>query len=106
MTSNLNNSITILLHFNTAQFWWYIIEWTRNANTYVFTFIVPPGRPLIHNERGISVETTLGPYNEGAKLRLTCSVSGGKPISILHKYYTKVRCITEPCFLSKYILLS
>ncbi len=39
---------------------------------------VPPGRPLIHNERGILVEEILGPYNEGAELMLTCSVSGGK----------------------------
>ena len=44
----------------------------------LFFVSVPPGRPLIHNERGILVETTLGPYNEGSKLRLTCSVSGGK----------------------------
>jgi hypothetical protein len=41
-------------------------------------FSVPPGRPLIHNERGILVENVLGPYNEGAELMLTCSVSGGK----------------------------
>ncbi len=40
---------------------------------------VPPGRPLIHNERGILVEEqSLGPYNEGAELMLTCSVSGGE----------------------------
>ena len=32
---------------------------------------------MIHNERGIIVETTLGPYNEGAELMLTCSVTGG-----------------------------
>ena len=48
---------------------------------YSYFFSVPPGRPLIHNERGILVETTLGPYNEGSKLRLTCSVSGGKIFS-------------------------
>ena len=47
-----------------------------------YSFSVPPGRPLIHNERGILVETTLGPYNEGSKLRLTCSVSGGKILLI------------------------
>ena len=41
-------------------------------------FAVPPGRPLIHNERGIMVQETLGPYNEGAELMLTCSVSGGE----------------------------
>ena len=39
---------------------------------------VPPGRPLMHNERGILVEDVLGPYNEGAELMLTCSVSGGE----------------------------
>ena len=55
----------------------------------LFLFSVPPGRPLIHNERGILVETTLGPYNEGSKLRLTCSVSGGKILFIpfMLKYY-------------------
>ena len=41
-------------------------------------FSVPPGRPVIYNERGIIVETNLGPYNEGVELILTCSVSGGK----------------------------
>ena len=39
---------------------------------------MPPGRPVIYNERGIIVETNLGPYNEGVELILTCSVSGGK----------------------------
>lgn len=39
---------------------------------------VPPGRPIIHNERGILVESLLGPYSEGSELMLTCSVSGGK----------------------------
>ena len=32
----------------------------------------------MHNERGILVEDVLGPYNEGAELMLTCSVSGGE----------------------------
>lgn len=51
--------------------------------TVIFLFSVPPGRPLIHNERGIAVdESTLGPYNEGSILRLTCSVSGGKNLRI------------------------
>ena len=52
----------------------------------LFSFSVPPGRPLIHNERGILVESTLGPYNEGSKLRLTCSVSGGKKLFSIHSY--------------------
>jgi hypothetical protein len=43
-----------------------------------FSFPVPPGRPVIYNERGIIVENHLGPYNEGVELILTCSVSGGK----------------------------
>ena len=46
--------------------------------THCRSFAVPPGRPLMHNERGILVEDVLGPYNEGAELMLTCSVSGGK----------------------------
>ena len=41
---------------------------------------VPPGPPVIYNERGIIVETSLGPYNEGVELILTCSVSGGKSL--------------------------
>jgi hypothetical protein len=36
----------------------------------------------VHNERGILVEDTLGPYNEGAELMLTCSVAGGKYIYV------------------------
>ena len=43
---------------------------------------VPPGRPLLHNERGILVEDVLGPYNEGAELMLTCSVSGGESLCL------------------------
>ena len=42
---------------------------------------VPPGPPVIYNERGIIVETSLGPYNEGVELILTCSVSGGKSLA-------------------------
>ncbi|CAB4068057.1 unnamed protein product [Lepeophtheirus salmonis] len=39
--------------------------------------IIPPGKPLIHNERGILLEENkFGPYNEGSELFLTCSVSG------------------------------
>jgi len=54
--------------------------------------IVPPGRPIIHNERGILVEeTTLGPYNEGAELMLTCTVSGGRPTPSLHWWINGVQ---------------
>ena len=47
---------------------------------------VPPGRPVIYNERGIIVETNLGPYNEGVELILTCSVSGGRSSSQTFQY--------------------
>ena len=66
---------------------------TKGSKKFYSFFSVPPGRPLIHNERGILVETTLGPYNEGSKLRLTCSVSRGKILFIpfmLKYYYTKL----------------
>ena len=53
-------------------------SYLTNRNLYFFS--VPPGRPVIYNERGIIVETNLGPYNEGVELILTCSVSGGKSI--------------------------
>lgn len=49
-------------------------------------FSVPPGRPVIYNERGIIVETNLGPYNEGVELILTCSVSGGRSSSQTFQY--------------------
>ena len=43
----------------------------------------------MHNERGILVEDVLGPYNEGAELMLTCSVSGGKSdtLHMIHCFY-------------------
>lgn len=53
--------------------------------TYSF-FSVPPGRPIIYNERGIIVENNLGPYNEGVELILTCSVSGGKSDYIFYDF--------------------
>ena len=53
-----------------------------------FFISVPPGRPVIYNERGIMVETNLGPYNEGMELILTCSVSGGKSKNFLSRTTT------------------
>jgi hypothetical protein len=35
-------------------------------------FLVPPKRPLILNEKGHKVESMVGPFNEGASLRITC----------------------------------
>ena len=57
---------------------YFVLNTTTILPSFFLFFSVPPGRPLIHNERGIAVESTLGPYNEGSILRLTCSVSGGK----------------------------
>ena len=56
-----------------------------------FFFSVPPGRPIIYNERGIIVENNLGPYNEGVELILTCSVSGGKSYYIFITFHLKER---------------
>ena len=53
-------------------------HWKWDYSLLFFFFSVPPGRPIIYNERGIIVENNLGPYNEGVELILTCSVSGGK----------------------------
>jgi len=36
------------------------------------SFSVPPKRPLILNEKGHKVESMVGPFNEGASLRITC----------------------------------
>ena len=56
------------------------------THTYSFFISVPPGRPIIYNERGIIVENNLGPYNEGVELILTCSVSGGKSDYIFYDF--------------------
>ena len=47
----------------------------------------------MHNERGILVEDVLGPYNEGAELMLTCSVSGGKSVIALLPRFIIKRCL-------------
>ena len=60
---------------------------TENEITHTYSFFsVPPGRPIIYNERGIIVENNLGPYNEGVELILTCSVSGGKSDYIFYNF--------------------
>ena len=62
---------------------------TISDSPFVFIFPVPPGRPVIYNERGIVVETNLGPYNEGVELILTCSVSGGRSFQFCIRFSTK-----------------
>ena len=53
----------------------------------------------MHNERGILVEDVLGPYNEGAELMLTCSVSGGKSVSAARCGALQARFIVKRCLL-------
>nr|XP_050852390.1 synaptogenesis protein syg-2-like isoform X2 [Vespula vulgaris] len=51
---------------------------TRNSRIYL-TIIVPPHKPNIIDERGKTVSTVAGPYEEGGDMKLTCLVSGGRP---------------------------
>ncbi|XP_046838237.1 synaptogenesis protein syg-2-like isoform X3 [Vespa crabro] len=51
---------------------------TRNSRIYL-TIIVPPHKPNIIDERGKTVSTVAGPYEEGGNMKLTCLVSGGRP---------------------------
>ncbi|XP_076325621.1 neural cell adhesion molecule 2-like [Tachypleus tridentatus] len=53
-------------------------ERTRHSEFYLVV-IVPPKRLQITDERGDSVQSLIGPYNEGDRLTLTCHVEGGKP---------------------------
>ncbi|XP_065333564.1 synaptogenesis protein syg-2-like isoform X2 [Cloeon dipterum] len=55
---------------------------TRNTKVRL-TVVVPPQKPNIVDERGKEVQNVAGPYEEGAELKLTCIVSGGKPTPTL-----------------------
>ncbi|XP_076323436.1 protein turtle homolog B-like [Tachypleus tridentatus] len=41
--------------------------------------IVPPSKPVIHDETGQAQQSLIGPYNEGDTLSLSCEVHGGNP---------------------------
>ncbi|CAB0033445.1 unnamed protein product, partial [Trichogramma brassicae] len=51
---------------------------TRNSRVKL-DIIIPPARPNIVNEQGKTVGTLAGPYVEGGDMKLSCSVSGGRP---------------------------
>lgn len=44
-----------------------------------FSYIVPPQKPKILNERGEIIQSLAGPYDEGSDLVLLCEVRGGTP---------------------------
>lgn len=41
--------------------------------------VVPPDTPIIHEEQGLRLGVTAGPYEEGSSATLTCIVHGGRP---------------------------
>ncbi|KAK8753502.1 hypothetical protein OTU49_004676 [Cherax quadricarinatus] len=43
------------------------------------TVIVPPGVPTVLQDDGTQVDHTLGPYNQGSLINITCQVVGGDP---------------------------
>ncbi|XP_068082092.1 nephrin [Anabrus simplex] len=52
---------------------------TRNTKVKL-TVIVPPQKPTIFDDRGKEVPSIAGPYEEGGDMKLTCIVSGGRPL--------------------------
>ena len=46
------------------------------------SFIVPPDKPKIYEERGQEVRLKLGPYKIGDTILLKCVANGGKYIKI------------------------
>ncbi|XP_026479796.1 synaptogenesis protein syg-2 [Ctenocephalides felis] len=51
---------------------------TRNRRVELQVVVVPM-RPIIFDDKGRDVTKFVGPYEEGADMKLTCMVSGGKP---------------------------
>ena len=43
-------------------------------------FVVPPTTSVLLDEKGSEVEGSVGPYNVGGTLILTCDILGGKTI--------------------------
>lgn len=49
----------------------------------MFVFAVPPEKLLISDESGIHIpHYTIGPYNEGSSVNVTCVSTGGKSIQM------------------------
>ncbi|XP_024080575.1 B-cell receptor CD22-like isoform X2 [Cimex lectularius] len=51
---------------------------TRNYRVKL-SVIVPPQKPTVFDDTGKEIPSVAGPYEEGADLKLTCVVSGGRP---------------------------
>ena len=49
---------------------------------YIFLCSVPPTISVLLDEKGSEVETSVGPYNVGGTLILTCDILGGENIKI------------------------
>lgn len=47
-------------------------------SSFLFFFSVPPHKAVITDESGQEKASVVGPYTEGAELRLRCLVYGGK----------------------------
>lgn len=54
------------------------MDYTHFSDCSLYFFAVPPGQPTILNEKNQEVMQAAGPYEEGADLKLTCHVRGGK----------------------------
>lgn len=56
---------------------------------YIFLCSVPPTISVLLDEKGSEVETSVGPYNVGGTLILTCDILGGENIKNLYsaKWY-------------------
>ncbi|XP_063232166.1 nephrin-like [Bacillus rossius redtenbacheri] len=57
----------------------YKVAPTKNTKVKLVV-ITPPQTPKIFSSEGREVHGTAGPYEEGGDLRLTCIVSGGRPL--------------------------
>jgi len=50
-----------------------------------FLFTVPPESVIILDSKGATIKDhTLGPYNEGSGINITCVAIGGKSLPICH----------------------
>lgn len=72
-------------------------------STFSFFFVsVPPESVIILDSKGVTIEDhTLGPYNEGSGINITCVAIGGKSFPVFIPY-TYVRCV---CVCAKVLTL-
>lgn len=63
-------------------------------STFSFFFVsVPPESVIILDSKGVTIEDhTLGPYNEGSGINITCVAIGGKSLPVFIPY-TYLRCV-------------